>query len=130
VWVFILFTGVICTVRADIIHVSVGAVSAVVVSVPLQSVGCSTMVTGRIRGREVSVGCWCSSGGGSVSWWGEGWFIAGCVWVCGLEGGQFAVVEWGGGVGGWIRVWVVSDVLVGVSVRWGGGYVASASPKG
>ena len=21
--------------------------------------------------REVSVGCWCSSGGGSVSWWGE-----------------------------------------------------------
>ena len=119
----------ICTVRADIIHVSAGAVSAVVVSVPLQSVGCSTMVTGSIRGREVSVGCWCSSGGGSVSWWGEGWFIAGCVWVCGLEGGQFAVVEWGGGVGGWIRVWVVSDVLVGVSVRWGG-YVASASPKG
>ena len=40
--------------------------------------------------------------------------------MCGLEGGQFAVVEWGGGVGGWIRVWVVSDVLVGVSVRWGG----------
>ena len=26
------------------------------------------------------------------------------------------VEEWGG----WIRVWVVSDVLVGVSVRWGG----------
>ena len=28
-------------------------------------------------------------------------------------------VGWRSG-GGWIRVWVVSDVLVGVSVRWGG----------
>ena len=35
----------------------------------------------------------------------------------GLEGGQFTVVGWGGGVGWWIRVWVVSDVLVGVSAR-------------
>ena len=47
--------------------------------------------------------------------------MAGCVWVCGLEGGQFTVVELGGGVGGWICVWVVSEVLVGVGVR--GGYV-------
>ena len=34
-----------------------------------------------------------------------------------IGGGQFTVVELGGGVGGWIRVWVVSEVLVGVSVR-------------
>ena len=39
-----------------------------------------------------------------------------CGWVCGLEVWQFAIVEWGG-VGGWVRGWVVSDVLVGVSVR-------------
>ena len=42
-----------------------------------------------------------------------------CLGVRVGGGGQFAIVEWGG-VGGWIRVWVVSDVLVGVSVRWGG----------
>jgi hypothetical protein len=35
VWLCILFAGVICTVRADIIHVSVGAVSAEIVSVSL-----------------------------------------------------------------------------------------------
>ena len=45
--------------------------------------------------------------------------MAGCVWVCGLEGRQFTVVELGGGVGGWIRVWIVSEVLVGVGVRGG-----------
>ena len=99
-------------------HVSAGTVSAGVVSVSLQSVGCSTIVTGSICCREVSEGCWCSSGGVSVSWWGVGWFMTECGWVCGLEVGQFAIVEWGG-VGGWVRGWVVSDVLVGVSVRGG-----------